>query len=154
MALPSSGPISMSQINTELSFPATTLISLNQASARALAGVPAGMISLSDFYGKSNVSGAGYRLGGINSAPPTAPLPAYNRSILKYSFTTETASIIAQTIPARFSPLTPPFLVGYYYTGVYGFNDTNGWYAATPPADAPGAGATSLYQFNFTRLYL
>jgi hypothetical protein len=53
MALPSSGQIAMSQINTELSFPATTLISLNQADARALAGVPAGMISLSDFYGKS-----------------------------------------------------------------------------------------------------
>lgn len=151
MALPPSGPISMSQINTELAVPATTLISLNQTNARALAGVPAGMISLSNFYGKSNVSGAGYRLGGINSAPPTAPIPAYNKNILKYSFTTETASIIAQTIPARFSPLTPPYLVGYYYTGVYGFTETNGWYSSPPPADVtPQPAATSLYQFNFT----
>lgn len=49
------GQISMQQVNTELSVsPATTLISLNQANVRALAGVPSGTISMSNLQGKSN----------------------------------------------------------------------------------------------------
>lgn len=55
MALPSSGTISLSQVNTELGLAAATAISLNQANVRSLAGVASGTISMSNLHGKSNV---------------------------------------------------------------------------------------------------
>jgi hypothetical protein len=57
MTLP--GPnaaISLSQVNTELGSPATTQISMNQATVRTLAGVPTGQISMSNLWGKSSTS--------------------------------------------------------------------------------------------------
>lgn len=51
MALPSSKPISLSQVASELGVGLP--ISLTQASVRALAGVSSGQISLSDLLGKS-----------------------------------------------------------------------------------------------------
>lgn len=56
MALPSSGAISCSQINTELSFASNATISLGSTSVRNLAGVASGAISMSNLYGKSAVS--------------------------------------------------------------------------------------------------
>ena len=55
MALPASGPISFNAINVELGVAGTTQANINQASYRGLAGVASGTISLSNFYGKSNV---------------------------------------------------------------------------------------------------
>jgi len=63
MALNSSGPISLGgstvgqSINIELGQSATALASINATNFRALAGVPSGTISLSNFYGKSSVTG-------------------------------------------------------------------------------------------------
>lgn len=62
MALNNSGPISLGgstvgqSINLELGVSATALASINSASFRNLAGVASGAISLSNFYGKSNVT--------------------------------------------------------------------------------------------------
>ncbi len=62
MALASSGTISMGgststrSINLELGQSASASISLNDSNARALAGVPSGSISISNFYGKSSFS--------------------------------------------------------------------------------------------------
>jgi len=56
MTLPSSGTINCSQIDLELGDSGTSIISLGDADARALAGVPSGSISMSDFYGKSSAS--------------------------------------------------------------------------------------------------
>jgi hypothetical protein len=53
MALPSSGPLSLSQVNVELGKSSTAQISLNDADVRALAQKPSGAISMSDLYGKS-----------------------------------------------------------------------------------------------------
>lgn len=62
MALNSSGPLSLGgatagqSINLELGQAATATASINAANFRALAGVPSGQISISNFYGKSSES--------------------------------------------------------------------------------------------------
>ena len=53
MALPTSGPITFSMINTELGRPANQQLNLNDASIRQLAGAPSGQVSLSMLRGKA-----------------------------------------------------------------------------------------------------
>lgn len=52
MALPSTGPLAMSQVRTELG--ATGSIALGSAPVRGLAGVPSGTIKMSNLLGKAN----------------------------------------------------------------------------------------------------
>jgi len=54
MALPSSGSISLSQVNTELGLSATAQISMNSSNVRTLFGKASGAISMADGRGKSN----------------------------------------------------------------------------------------------------
>lgn len=54
MGLPSTGSISMSQVNTELKKSAIATISLNDSAVRKLAGKTSGTISMNDLRGKSN----------------------------------------------------------------------------------------------------
>lgn len=57
MALQTSGPIDISDINVELGNSATTQLNLGSTAARDLAGVSSGAIRLgADFYGKSSVA--------------------------------------------------------------------------------------------------
>ena len=56
MALPTTGTITLAQVNAELGNSSTAAISLNDAAVRALAGVASGAISMSDFYGKSAIA--------------------------------------------------------------------------------------------------
>lgn len=55
MTLPSSGAISLNDVNVELGNSGTAQISMNDAAVRGLFGVASGAISMSDGYGKSNV---------------------------------------------------------------------------------------------------
>lgn len=55
MALPSSGSISMSQINTELTLSSTATLNLGATTVRNLFGVLSGPIKFSNGYGKQRV---------------------------------------------------------------------------------------------------
>ena len=57
MALPVSGAISLSNVNTELSLGATAQISLNDAAVRTLFGIASGAIDMNTGHGKSSFSG-------------------------------------------------------------------------------------------------
>ena len=54
MALPSSGPISLSDVNVELGLSATAQISLNDSVVRTLFGIGSGQIGMSNGFGKAN----------------------------------------------------------------------------------------------------
>ena len=54
MTLPATGSVSLSSVSTELGASTSSLRSLNDASVRAMASIPAGTISMSNLRGKSN----------------------------------------------------------------------------------------------------
>lgn len=85
----------MSMINVELAYPATQIISLNDAAVRALAQVPAGVISLSNFYGKASITPRAYRIGGSTAtAPPFTVAPVLTNQINSFTFSTETGATL------------------------------------------------------------
>lgn len=123
MALNSSGAISLAgstsgqSIALELSLGATTQISLNDAGVRTLAGISTGAISLSSFYGKSNIPGWAYLyLSNVTTTP-------YNNIAEKVTFATNTytsAGINVTQVVAnagRLSDASKAILVGGTTTG-------------------------------------
>jgi hypothetical protein len=61
MTLPTSGQITLNQVNVELGNSGTAQISMNDAAVRGLFGIASGEIEMSDGYGKSNVAWYGER---------------------------------------------------------------------------------------------
>ena len=86
MPLNPSGPMSIGgptvgqSINLELNLSATANSNLNQANFRTLAAVPAGAISISNFYGKSNLVSRGL----FNTVTFTAPITFSNQQQVIY----------------------------------------------------------------------
>lgn len=69
MTLPSTGSISMSQVNVELGRSATANLTMNDSALRALAGKPSGTVALSDLRGKTQ-----------NTAPTISAAKTYDSS--------------------------------------------------------------------------
>jgi hypothetical protein len=79
MATPS-GTIGLSNVNAELGFSPTALISMNDAAVRTLAGVPSGTISMQNLQNKSNrvTSSATISANTSNYTLNTAKAPGYS----------------------------------------------------------------------------
>ena len=106
MALPSTGPISFSDINVELAVSATTQRSMDDAAVRTLFGIPSGAIDMNTGHGKANRVSLSYTFS-VNTTETTitaSSLPGYiagksdititvNAGIYLYSTTTSTAAL-------------------------------------------------------------
>lgn len=84
MPTPSTGPISLGDVNVELGKASTTNISMGNSDVRALAGVASGTISMSDLRGKSNVS---FTPAGGDSAGSPAVINIYDPTFATITIT-------------------------------------------------------------------
>lgn len=156
MALPSSGSISLGQVNTELGVSATATRSLNDTTTRALFGVGSGAISLSQGYGKSNEFAFTISTNQTNANLATLATNAgwdgssklvatINSGVYISSNATGTAAMtISNSFPGGVSLINNGFIVGRGGNagggcGVY--MRIVGLYAYYPTATGGGAGA-------------
>jgi hypothetical protein len=111
MTLPT-GTISMSQVNTELGLASTTLISLNQANVRTLAGVGGSgtIISMNDLRGKSAITlafnnASNFDVEGLSNSIAFAGIALLANGSITYDFPNEPGNL-GSGPTAYLSPLT------------------------------------------------
>lgn len=134
MTLPVSGAISFNNINVELGQSGTTQASLGQASYRALAGVPSGQISMSNFYGKANqfaftissnqtnLNLASYATSvGWNGS--SAVVATIGSGVWIYSTSTGTPALTTGSFPGGLTIVNNGFIAGKGGNG-WGYTDT------------------------------
>lgn len=141
MTLPSTGPISLANVNVELGLSSTTNISLNQTNVRTLAGISSGTISLNSLRGKSNAptitispsslytsrSGGGSATSATATGSGSGGAGGYTYAwtyVSGSSYTINSPSSAATTF-------TTTLIAGAYKTGVYRCTVTSGGVTAT-----------------------
>lgn len=97
--LPSSGLISFSNLNTEMGYPATQLLSLNDSPMRGLSGRASGDVSLSHFHGKSNRKAVSITLASntTNYVLNTAAVSGYVAGITDVTLTINSGVVVGST---------------------------------------------------------
>ena len=132
MPLPSSGAISLSQVNTELGIATTTAISLNQTNVRSLFGKASGIIAMSDGWGKSNALYAftAFTFTNANTSGVTGPtlsscLAAYNTGANTWLSNTAYFNVVRAGFQRWTCPATGTYVVrcAGAQGGVAGSND-------------------------------
>lgn len=141
MTLPSTGPISLANVNVELGLSSTTNISLNQTNVRTLAGISSGTISLSNLRGKSNAptitispSSLYTSRSGGGSATSAAATGSGSGGAGGYTYAWTYVSGSSYTINSPSSAattFTTTLLAGAFKSGVYRCTVTSGGVTAT-----------------------
>jgi hypothetical protein len=107
MTLPSSFPLSASQINVELGRAANAPFSITGEAERLLAGVPSGPISFSDFLGKSAQLLTPVAVAGSNTSTITIPAGAQAGDLaVMYDFAAGTISTPVAVTPPGWTLIT------------------------------------------------
>lgn len=110
MTLPSSFPLSASQINVELGRAPDAPFSITGEAERQLAGIPSGPISFSDFLGKSAQLLTPVAVVGSNTSTITIPASAQAGDLaVMYDFALGTIFAPASAVPSGWtSPIDEP----------------------------------------------
>lgn len=155
MALPSSGSISLSQVNTELGVSATATRSLGETTTRNLFGVASGAISMSNGYGKANQFAFTISSNQTNANLATLATNAgWNGSskvvatigsgVLISSNSTGTAALtIPPSFPGGVELINNGTIVGMGGNGGAGGN-ADAWYSYSNPGSPGASGGTAL----------
>lgn len=154
MAVQSSGSISLSDINVELENSPTQIISLNDTRVRTLLNVPAGTISLSDAYGKSNRAQINYIISSNSQQLSLSPTTFTNYVAGKSDITitvnsgvyvwSDSTSVAGLTINGGLNAGDTLKLVNNGYIIGKGGQGSNGGNLPSPQTSAGGNGGPAL----------